>query len=356
MKGNSSVCAIFTTLHHPITPRLEHFHVQLTYSSSCHSASLPTSFFDRLTSYPNLTHLGLVRLATRPRASALEARDPIRFPSLTSLEIGGPIENYKAYRNLLRRCSPTALVIVEDADTGEWNPYSVPKLLSAIHEPHLVKKLVLDLANSIPISVDLNLPLSTLVNLEDLTLIRQASPLDINFYRVLAMLPLRQLTFGPGSSGLWLLDMKEPRKLQLLTLDNVSATRGNESDPTLEGEGYGDSWSLADWTSNFDFDDCKSLIASGEKLGIEVKGTAVEAVAIEEEHRELLKRWKEENPDAESGTSEAGEDEEVEVEEVEEGVEGMVDEEEGESEVEEERTPEREESDGHSEGYYYRTP
>jgi len=276
------------------------------------------------------------------------------------LEIGGPIVNYKAYRNLLRRCSPTALVIAEDADTGEWNPYSVPKLLSTIHEPHLVKKLVLDLAKSIPISVDLNLPLSTLVNLEDLTLIRRATPFDINFYDVLAKLPLRQLTFGPGSSGLWeilrdiILDMKEPRKLQLLTLDILSATRGNESDPTLEKDGY--SWALADWTDNFDLDDCKSLIALGQKLGIEVRGTAVEAVAIEDEHRELLKRWKEENPDEDSGTSEAEEDEYVEEEEVEGEVEGMVDEEEGESEVEEERTPEREESDGHSEGYYYRTP
>jgi len=352
LKGNSRVCQVFLNIPHPITPRLRYLHFQLTYSPPSRFATLPTSFLDCLTSYPSLIHLGLVRLAPRPRASALENPNPVRFPSLTSLEIGGSIDNYKAYRNLLRRCSPTALEIAEDADLGEWNPYSVPKLLSAILDPQLVKKFVLDSAHA-PSSPRANfyLALSTLVNLEELTLSQQASSWDDEFYK-----------FSPNylstsSSSAWtpwfpvvvlessFFSVDVTRRLQVLELNHVSAARGNESDP------YSDSWALPEWSDYFEPWDGGELVELGQKLGIQVRGTAIEAAQIVDEHRELLKRWQEENLDGGSETSDA-----EEVLSVDREVEGMANDEQGESEVAREGTPEREESDGHSEGYYYRTP
>jgi len=138
------------------------------------------------------------------------------------------------------------------------------------------------------------------------------------------------------------------RRLQVLELNHVSAARGNESDP------HSDSWALPEWSDYFESWDSEELAELGQKLGIQVRGTAIEAAQIVEEHRELLKRWQEENPDEESGTSDVEEDEELEVDEE---VEGMDNEDQAES-AEGKRTPEREreESDGHSEGYYYRTP
>jgi len=66
-----------------------------------------------------------------------------------------------------------------------------------ILEHELVQKLVLDLAHSIPSSpINFYLLLSSLFNLEELTLSRQASSWDDEFYQVLAKLPLHKLVFG----------------------------------------------------------------------------------------------------------------------------------------------------------------
>lgn len=201
-------------------------------------------------------------------------------------------------------------MLSEESSTRNRSPQAIPTLLSSVSEPQLVKKLAIDSAHPIPDS-NFIAALSTLVNPEDLSLVRQAYSLDDGFYEVLAKLLLRKLTFGPGTSLSWaslkdkLFNVYAPRALQVLNLSLESTARANP-------------WASASWDDDFSFEDCMELVELASGLGVDLRGSTIAAAAVEVQHRSLTERRGEVNLDEQPGTSNAKGDEEVEDEKVEE--------------------------------------
>ncbi|GAA6043692.1 hypothetical protein JCM8097_008614 [Rhodosporidiobolus ruineniae] len=79
--------------------------------------------------------------------------------------------------------------------------------------------------------------------------------------------------------------------LKSLTLDITFGEEGYGSDDLdykpwlLEG-----SWTLPEWPDRFTEQDTKAIVAAGRKKGVEVDGTAVEAIGMDAEYQRLLRR------------------------------------------------------------------
>ncbi|GAA5837609.1 hypothetical protein JCM5353_003268 [Sporobolomyces roseus] len=173
-------------------------------------------------------------------------------------------------------------------------------LIDGLFEPEELQSLSLALPQhnqaSRPVPSDL-VKLTKLTSLEFLSFGGRATP---GTFSLLQALPLISLTFEPDAqvslSELTKLvtgDTKH-KTLKGLELNNVAGMVGTRIED--EQEPYYDvdcdmidvypDWILPDWTDEFDEDGLVKFVTIAEKEGIEVEGTAVEAIGIEDEFDE----------------------------------------------------------------------
>jgi len=289
LEGSSHLCQVFMRISHPIPPLLEHLHLHVTdpeRNGSPHR--FPCIFLDRLASYPRLAHLALSNLSIWIEPSLPNGRPPVRLAALNSLKLAGSFNRIPNYEGLLNRCSPTELALIGDCDEDDWSPHAIPTMLDAIRQPQLVQKLVLDTCGTISPS-EFETSIARFGNLEEVTLEGKASNFAREMYQSLAALPLRHLTFGPDTQVSWwyirdhILIPRDQQTLQTLEINHVFATRG---DPTKLDE----SWEFPEWCTFFEEEDCEELIERTKELGIELRGTTIEAARIAEEYYDLDRR------------------------------------------------------------------
>ena len=287
-------CDLFICHARYVNPLLQHLHLEYirTESSSDSYWSLDPSFLDTISIYSNLRHLGLVRLEL-PEVSDSPSPSPstvLRFPNLTSLELGGDLTPL-AVQDLFSRCSPTSIVLVEDCEEDEWFPNIIPAILAKVEEPKLVKKLVLDSQHHIE-TEGLWYATEGYINIEDLTFEREASSLDQLFCQILERLPLLKLAFGPattvdGGELVYLFNNSDRDRfgaIRTLVLDQIQAERGDDVDPRT--------WKLPDWPVDFDFYDCMGIILiARQEQGVNVIGRTIDSYEIEMEYRGVVERW-----------------------------------------------------------------
>lgn len=97
-------CDLFVRHVRYVNPLLEYLHLE-----SDSYWPLDPSFLDTISIYSNLRHLSLIRLEL-PEAASSSSPSPstvLRFPNLTSLELGGDLTPL-AVQDLFSRCSPTS--------------------------------------------------------------------------------------------------------------------------------------------------------------------------------------------------------------------------------------------------------
>ncbi|GAA5859275.1 hypothetical protein JCM5353_003558 [Sporobolomyces roseus] len=289
LTGSNHLCQLLMQLPHPVPPLLEHLHLHVTDLERNESPHrFPSIFLDRLASYPRLAHLALFHVTIWIEPALPNPRPPLRLAALDTLELAGRFDRIPNYEGLLNRCSPTELVLIGDCDEDDWSPHAIPTMLDAIRQPQLVKKLVLDTCGTISPS-EFGTSIARFGNLEEVTLEGKASNFAREMYQSLAALPLRHLTFGPDTQISWwcirdyILVPRDQQTLQTLEINHVSATRGN---PTKLDE----SWEFPEWCAFFEEEDCEELIGRTKELGIEVRGTTIEAARIAEEYCELDRR------------------------------------------------------------------
>ncbi|GAA6029841.1 hypothetical protein JCM8097_001074 [Rhodosporidiobolus ruineniae] len=261
------------------------------------------SNFTALRFYPSLTLFDLE--VDRPEDQPLRAITALpslsstqHFGRLTSLRLSSTHLDGKSVEAILRSCLNLEDLALSDG-SGEADVF---KLVEVLPEPERLETLTLCRCYEEEGSDDT--PLADIVpflhrtpNLKWLNLLGRVD-LSSSFFACLHDLPsLKHLEIGPQSllfpSALldFLTSDRRHPSLSMLTLDNIFAVRGDETDPDdwedvwLDEAGEGPvvppGWLLPVWTSGWDESVVEEVRTAAENAGIEVDGSTFAAAEIE---------------------------------------------------------------------------
>ncbi|BGP15025.1 hypothetical protein JCM10213_002830 [Rhodosporidiobolus nylandii] len=268
-------------------------------SLTCTFAGIADPFHPgNFSSLPLYNTLDSFRLVVRRAGSTLRPplkpyrtpRSPI-FPPMFRIVLEGPLSDGSAdyFAEAFSSIGQLSLLVFSATS-------SLPALLSALRQ-HLYR---LDLHAFAPAySFGLGRSLSAFTGLTDLNVSGSATSPAPAYYDTLRALPLlRTLTIGPMSRvpaselcGLISGTRKHPA-LRRLVLDNVQAKMGTRIDEDADGvpagNGYDedwrpyDDWVLPVWPAAFSVASFRELLYKAEMAGIEVTGSALDALGVEE--------------------------------------------------------------------------
>ena len=238
-------------------------------------------------------------MAQSANDSTLRETPTHHLPFLTQvddLSLRGPLNaSEQSVKGLLYSFGP--LLTVSLSDTS--NSSQIFNLIDGLFDPEELENLAVDgqFTEGTQAATDNSANLNKLTSLESLSFGGGTCPAD---YTSLHSLPLLTLTFEEEAqvslkclTNLVTGDTKHPT-LKLIVLDNVEGMIGtrieDKEGPYYDVENdmidvYPD-WILPDWTDEFDEEGLVKFIKLAKKEGIEVEGTAVEAIGIEDKFDE----------------------------------------------------------------------
>ena len=217
--------------------------------------------------------------------------------SLRSLHVHGPITSSN-HRSSLLRCFPRLEELDLDDETGSA---SLLRLVTSLPDPSRLETLSIKFCKYAPGRMPPASPIAfnlfpSLRNLTIIGLVNLESP---SFCEDLRMLPLQRIDLGYGT-GLSALGLREllneqaqQRCLETLVLDNILASVGYDADPLeflFYTHGFEDEETAhlnlrlfgPRWTDRFSKEGLVKLVRVAEQKGISVRGTAMDALRLEE--------------------------------------------------------------------------
>ncbi|GAA5835501.1 hypothetical protein JCM5353_002377 [Sporobolomyces roseus] len=257
-----------------------------------------------LSNYPELTHLALD--IVRPSSSIRFYSKPLthlnRFSSsITSVSLSGPLTTCKtSVTDLLNSIGYLDAVSLADRSDAS----RLYELLDGFDERAEITCLDLERTegDENPPGGSIAYILDACPNLERLTVEGCCDLLTPSFYAALRCLPLKTLEINIG------VDISLDQLTSVITGNDKLETLGRiefnnvfgEAGSRIEEQGcpwtppeydYWDvypDWYLPDWTDEFDGEKLAAFIEVAEREGIQVSGTAVEALAVDEGFEEEL--------------------------------------------------------------------
>jgi hypothetical protein len=220
-------------------------------------------------------------------------------PHLTRLTLSKAVEDSNLAKFLASCTSLTRLALLDLA-----SEHDMKKVLSYLHDPTLIEVLTLDGATSRSLSLSsISNKITEFVSLRHLRLSDGLTWQDRNFFTLLQKLPLEHLTLGDGlfDKGPWgsydftylLLDSRDCLKTpKHLTLDFLEITAGpSAAELDFDPWNFDGDWSDPRDSVVYNRQRIEELVEAGEKNGVKVDGTAVQAIKVEDayvEQREII--------------------------------------------------------------------
>jgi len=262
------------------------------------ASALRRSRFTNLTRYPKLSTLSVSwspRDDTIPNQSVTIASVPLgdldplepaqNFPKLKYPRLATDFSKLSNPGDLLKSCSPRTLAL-HDYSTADSK---ISDLLETLKTAEKLRELRIGSIARPPEVPRYFATLRGLSHLHTLSLFANCILNRLEFYSILSTLPLVDLTFmcSPRLSGAGVRSLVEGHSriatLRHLKLDHVNAKEGT----FVRSRGETD-WVLPVWMDRVSRGELEAVSAVGKCIGVEVTGTAFEAMEIEDRFEEII--------------------------------------------------------------------